>query len=416
MDEHKLSCSKRPLDCDYGCGTSVPEPELETHKQQCRKRPYKEGNLAADYETVMEAKKLKTECLETTSHQPTTQSKLELADRLIRFYPQVLDAALKETSEANQPTAAGTTTSNIPCSYQCGFIASNPKELSSHFSDCACKPLPCRHCTSLVLRRALPDHEEWCVQRPIKCLYCDSYVFQGRMRLHFLNCIGYPVNCALCHNHVVRSKLLEHQATACPQRFVDCDRCFEATTTGELDAHKQGCRFMQKIILPASSTNAAVTLVPQPNSTGPVYQPEDCQGDSSVIYLALPHEKFQNFMRCKKKDKSDDTVNNPLFHSDGRIKCKYAESPSNISPCFHRYYGEWELEVKQPADTRKHYLVWTYMDVLDTQNRKIAHLVQFCPSLNSEGGVRLCVNSHHSNYSTGHLKTDNEQEAKVLSH
>ncbi|MTI14985.1 hypothetical protein E1189_18460 [Sansalvadorimonas verongulae] len=416
LDEHTLSCSKKPVDCDYGCGTSVPEPKLEAHKQQCRKRPYREGNLAADYETVMEAKQLETECLEAAGHQSTPQSKQELADRLIRLYPLVLKAALKGASEANQAMSIATTTSSVPCSYQCGFMANTPKELHSHYTECAYRPFPCRHCTSVVPRRDLLDHEEKCEQRPISCFYCTSYIFQGSTAQHFLDCIGYPVNCVLCNHYLARSKLLEHQATACPQRPVNCDRCFEATTAVELDTHKQGCLFMQKIILPVSSANAAVTLVPQPNATGPVYQPEGCQGDSSVIYLALSHEKFQRFMHCQKEDIYDDILSNPLFISKDYIKCRYAESPSTISPLFRSYYEAWGLKVVQPIDTRKHRFVWTNMDILDTQNQKIAHLMQVQPAPDSEGGVKICVNAPHANNAEAILKKKDEQEAKVLSH
>ncbi|MTI11953.1 hypothetical protein E1189_02600 [Sansalvadorimonas verongulae] len=206
LDKHNLFCSKKPVDCDYGCGTSVPKSELETHKQQCRKRPYREGNLAADYETVMEARQLKTECLEAAGHQLTAKSKQELADRLIRLYPLVHYAALKEVSEANQAMSAGTIKRNPLFSHQCGFITSDPEEFFSHFFDCANKPLSCRHCTSLVPRRDLFDHEAKCEQRPLNCLYCDSFVPQESMMQHFLDC--YPVDCESCNNDPNRSELL----------------------------------------------------------------------------------------------------------------------------------------------------------------------------------------------------------------
>ncbi|MTI14201.1 hypothetical protein [Sansalvadorimonas verongulae] len=411
LEAHKKLCSQKLLDCDYGCGERTSGQELDRHKQQCRKRPYKEGNLAADYETVMEAKRLRDECLKVEGDPSTTQSNPELTGRLVRLYPLVLNAALKEGSKASQPTSLSVT--NIPCHSPCGFIASNLSELSSHFSDCPYISLPCRHCTLLVERRDLSDHEERCDRRPVSCTYCESSLLQGEMTQHFQDCISYPVNCVLCNNDLARSTLKEHQATACPQRSVECDRCFEATTAAELDTHKQGCQFMQKIILPASSANAAVTLVPQPNSTGPVYQPEDCSGDSSVIYLALPHKKFQDVMRRKKRD-GDERANTSFFHSRYEITCTYAESPSNITS-FVNYHNIWRLGIEQPDETRKHRFVWTNMDVLDTQNQKVAHLVQYYPASGSEGGVKICIGSNF-NHSVGHLKTIDEQEAKVLSH
>ncbi|WP_230460127.1 hypothetical protein, partial [Sansalvadorimonas verongulae] len=62
-----------------------------------------------------------------------------------------------------------------------------------------------------------------------------------------------------------------------------------------------------------------------------------------------------------------------------------------------------------------HAFVWTNMDILDMQNQKVAHLVQPHPAADSEGGVKLCINSH-PNHSDGYLKGDGGQKANVLSH
>ncbi|WP_408014704.1 RING finger protein, partial [Sansalvadorimonas verongulae] len=42
LDDHRLSCSDEPVNCDYDCGETLPRRELTPHKQQCRKRPYRE--------------------------------------------------------------------------------------------------------------------------------------------------------------------------------------------------------------------------------------------------------------------------------------------------------------------------------------------------------------------------------------
>ncbi|WP_196221170.1 zf-TRAF domain-containing protein, partial [Sansalvadorimonas verongulae] len=197
---------------------------------------------------MTEAKKLKAECLEMAANQPQTPGKIkEFADRMIRFYPLVLAAALKETSEPGLTTPAATTTSKILCPYQCGYKANSHKEFSSHFSECPYQPISCRHCSKTVQRKDIIDHEEECNLRPVNCTFCDEDMLLESMAEHFEYCDGYPVNCTLCHNAVPRSKLYRHKKLECLQRLVDCDRCFETCTATELNAHKQGCRFMQNM-------------------------------------------------------------------------------------------------------------------------------------------------------------------------
>ncbi|WP_155158221.1 zf-TRAF domain-containing protein, partial [Sansalvadorimonas verongulae] len=155
---------------------------------------------------MAESKKLKDECLEMAANRRQTRGKIkELADRLIRLYPLVLDAALKETPESGLTAPAATTTSNMPCHYQCGFIANSHKEFSSHFSECPYQPISCRHCSKTVQRKDIIDHEEECNLRPVNCTFCDEDMLLESMAEHFEYCDGYPVNCTLCHNAVPRS-------------------------------------------------------------------------------------------------------------------------------------------------------------------------------------------------------------------
>ena len=143
-----------------------------------------------------------------------------------------------------------------------------------------------------VPRKMLTNHQERCDQRPVDCEYCGATLHQGSMAAHFNTCINYPVNCTLCHNNIARSQLAEHQASLCPGRTVTCDRCLESTTAGELQTHKESCRFMQTIILPAYGENPAAVLVPQPDARGPFYQEDSPTADTSTIYMAMPQKRF----------------------------------------------------------------------------------------------------------------------------
>ncbi len=426
LDEHMKSCKPQEIDCKFDCGEKLPRGKMKNHKLECRKRPYKEGNLETNFETALEAKKLKTECLEFLTDKPLTQSeKNSLLDRLCRVYPCVIDAALTETSSSGVSGSATDAAANLRCQYQCGLIATTQKEFVSHFSVCPLRPVMCRHCSQSEQSKNLIAHEKGCKQRLVSCNFCDSSIYQGDITPHLEYCFNYPIDCNLCHNNIIRSQLKTHLKSACLQRSVTCNRCFDTTTAAQLDAHEQGCRFLQEIILPASSTNTAVTLVPQPGAIGSFYQPKDCSGDTSTIYLALSSQEFIAYLTRMKNDVVDETHQHPPFDSKDTLRCQYAGSPSTIytgkgyypiHAGMGRYRSLWSINIYQSPKTRKHHDgVWTSMEILNAHNQKIALLNQFEPAWGDPScGEKMCVNNEHSNLSTGYLKV--WEEARVLSH
>ncbi len=414
LGEHAESCMSQKMDCDYDCGKELPRGKMEAHRRECRKRPYTEGNLETDFETLSEVKKLKTMCLEAKKTKTKTETSAFL-DRLIKVFPLVTDAALKESSPSTLSGSSANATVNISCKYQCGFIANTLRDLASHFSVCPRQPLDCRHCSKSEYRKNLSSHEEGCNLRPISCTHCDMSVQQGSMVQHFESCISYPLTCNLCHNNIARSRLKKHKASECQQRHVDnCMRCFGTIKAVQLGTHKLYCQFMKEIVLPASSTNAAVTLAPQQDAVGPFYQPKYCPNDSSTIYLALPIEQFIRYLASKRTDVSEEPTF-PPFESKSRLRCQYAGSKSIVSvgSCDEG----WKIEIIQPYDpnvTRRHHHVWTDMEILDAHNQTVAPLMQCVPAADSEGGVKICVNALRPEDADGYLK--HQQGSTVRSH
>ena len=406
LDNHRQSCGKT-VPCDFGCGEKYSPENMEKHKQECLDRPCQlVGNLKTTYRRFKEITAIAGDIAQATGKQPLPKKqKRKLYRRMIKIFPLIV-RALNDPEPSSQPVEAATTAS-FPCGYQCGFLATSHRELATHYPDCPEKPVDCHYCPLQVSRKMLIGHEESCDQRLIDCVHCDATLPQGSMADHFSTCINYPVNCSFCHNDFARSQLAEHQTSSCPGRTITCDRCLENTIASELQTHKDSCRFMQNIILPASGRNPGAVLVPQPDARGPFYQEDGPEADTSTIYMAIQVESFLQYL----KKGAIGTPISPILQSSNMMSCFYVDQPSMVTTKKLLSVYDWGIWLHQPQSTRNPKYLWTYVDLLDTKNRTIANLEQFCHPYGSEGAVKI-----NGTISTALACLTRESSKKVLGH
>ncbi|CAM3481557.1 hypothetical protein [Parendozoicomonas haliclonae] len=352
LEIHKKLCLETKERCSFGCGEHLFRYQIKHHQTECRKRPYKEGNLVTDYETVLEVKQLKSECQDALKKTSLEQgSKNHLYERLVRIFPLVADAALEEHEPVTQPTG---TVYQKECAYKCGFIASSIKEISSHI--CPNVPLTCRHCKNHVLPKEIGGHESICDERVVSCRLCGVDTKQVLLALHFQSCIKHPEECPQCQCMVVRQELEQHKQTQCLSRLIDCERCFTSVVFSELEAHKQGCWLTKPVTLREGKPDA-ILLTPQPDSVGPFYQNGN---NSSVIYMVTTHDQLKSLPKQHHKH---------VFPRDLVLRCTYDGEPATMQESF-TIWGEkrWMLCLRQRYPNN---FITSRADVLDADSNII---------------------------------------------
>lgn len=402
LGDHIKSCTDNKVNCPYKCDKQFTPREFDEHKKNCSKRPHKEGNFEATFETIQAAKKLKLDCQTASSQPPPLQeANDELHSRLLAIFPQVLNAALKEPNPESPPF--------ISCVYGCGQgVENEPEKINLHQSLCPNVPSPCTLCELPVKKVDITDHLKDCPKCPVSCRYCDINMQRSELDSHWkYECDRFPAKCFACHAEVIRSELDKHENYECLQNPMSCTRCLESTTV----SHRRSCRFIQKLILPASTNNAAVTLHPQPGSSGSVYQPECDISDAFSIYLALPAQKFKRYLNFRNLNSIQDTYDHPLFESKNRIKCTYAREDFYINPKYYSYHKSWSLSVRYIGDSRSNKL-WTSVDILDTQNQQIAYLELESQQKNSDA-KKICIKCN-GNSDSMFLKKEQAQKVLVI--